>query len=81
MTEMTSEVFLERSSQKEPKNCLAQASGVPAWRHLVAVWQVNGSSGYHQEQERELGIMVSGLTLLEGQQSLWYDGIASHYQL
>ncbi len=32
-------VFMERSSQKVPKTCLAQASGAPAWRHLVAVWQ------------------------------------------
>ena len=72
---------MERSSQKELKTFFGQASGAPAWRHVVAVWQVMGHGGYHQEQERELGIMVSAMTLPEGQQSIWYDGIASHYQL
>ena len=66
MTEMTSEVFLERSSQKKPKTCLAQASGVPAWRHLVAVWQANGRFAKSQDDAHDLGIKVSAAM------SLWH---------
>ena len=55
------EVFMEISSQKEPKTCFAQASGAPAWRHLVAVWQVNGSSGMHHDGTHILRITVSTL--------------------
>ena len=59
MTMMTSEVFLERSSQKKPKTCLAQASGVPAWRHLVAVWHANGHCRRQWDYAHDLGIEVS----------------------
>ena len=52
-------VFMERSSQENPKTCLAQASGAPAWRHLVAVWQDMGRSRRQHDDAHDLGITVS----------------------
>ncbi len=59
MMMMTSEVFMEMSYQKEPKAFLAQASGVPTWRHLVAVWHANGRRRKKKDDTHILSITVS----------------------